>query len=155
MDAVTIKNVSSRQGEARRIIKQHSALAGVATLTPFFLADSLAVSAVQLEMLRRLAQVHGRDGSERELSTMIAAVSGGMLNFFIARTGPAMTFKAATLAIPVIGPLLRFGAGPAIVAGYTWALGEAFHRHFSAGGQTHDFKVERFREVVRDCLPSF
>jgi uncharacterized protein (DUF697 family) len=137
------------------MITRHSALAGAAAMTPFFLADSLAVSAVQLEMLRGLARVHGRESTERELSAMIAAVSGGMLNFFIARTGPAMAFKAATLAIPVVGPFLRFGAGPAIVAAYTWALGEAFHRHFAAGGHPHDFKVERFREVVRDFTPSF
>jgi uncharacterized protein (DUF697 family) len=139
---------------SRRVIARQAALAGGAVLIPIPLADSLTVTAVQLEMFRELARLHRRSESDRELSAVLAAIGGGVLSFFIGRSGPAVAFKAATLAIPVVGPLIRFGTGPAIMAGYTWVLGEAFRRHFAAGGSAQEFTVKRFREVARDLVPA-
>lgn len=139
---------------SRQVIARHAALAAGSVLIPIPLVDNLSVTAVQLEMLRTLARLHRRPENERELAAIIGSVSGGVLSALIGRTGPALALKAATLAIPVIGPLLRFGTGPAIMAGYTWVLGESFRRHYVAGGTTQEFTLARFREVARDLLPS-
>ena len=88
-----------------------------------------------------------------ELTDELSAIGGGVLSFLIGRSGPALAFKTAALAIPVVGPLVRYGTGPALMAGYTWVLGEAFRRHFAAGGSTQDFTVKRFREIARDLVP--
>ena len=137
----------------RRVIVSHSLLVGGASLVRIPLADSLAVTAVQLRMFRTLARLHRRPESDRELSAVLASVGGGVLSYMIGRSGPALAFKAATLAIPAVGPLLRYGTGPALMAGYTWLLGEAFRRHFAAGGSTQDFTVTRFKEIARDLVP--
>ncbi|OYV01916.1 MAG: hypothetical protein CFE26_22535 [Verrucomicrobiales bacterium VVV1] len=138
---------------SRKVIVQHSVLVAGASLIRIPLADSLTVTAVQLAMFRALARLHRRPEDDRELSAVLASIGGGMLSFLIGRSGPALAFKTAALAIPVVGPLVRYGAGPALMAGYTWVLGEAFRRHFAAGGSTRDFTVKRFREIARDLMP--
>jgi uncharacterized protein (DUF697 family) len=140
--------------ESRKVIARHAALVAGATFVPFPLVDSVSVTAVQLEMIRTLARLHGRSGHDRELSAVLASLGGGVMSYFIGRSGPALAFKAAALAVPVVGPLVRYGTGPALMAGYTWVLGEAFRRHFAAGGTVEDFTVARFREVAREIGPA-
>jgi uncharacterized protein (DUF697 family) len=138
---------------SRKVIVRHSVLVAGASLIRIPLADSLAVTAVQLDMFRALARLHRRPENDRELSAVLASIGGGVLSFLIGRSGPALAFKTAALAIPVVGPLVRYGTGPALMAGYTWVLGEAFRRHFADGGSTQDFTVKRFREIARDLVP--
>jgi len=149
-----VANPAAREAEKRTLISRHAALAAGATLVPLPLVDSVSVTAVQLEMIRGLARLYGRTGHERELPAVLGSLAGGAMSYFIGRSGPALAFKHAALAIPVVGPLVRFGTGPALLAGYTWVLGEAFARHFAAGGTVADFSPERFRELARGLVPA-
>lgn len=138
---------------ARRVIQEHALLAAGATLIPFTLIDNLSVTAVQLTMLQKLARVYRCPPQEKELAAVLGSAGGGVLSFFIARSQPALALKAGVLAIPGIGPLLRYGTGPAIMAAYTWVLGEAFRRHFAAGGNAGDFKMDHLKDVVWEVVP--
>lgn len=156
VDGMTAPTLDAKATAAasRSLILRHAALVAGASLIRIPFVDSLSVTAVQLDMFRALARLHERPENEKELSTVLASLGGGVLSYFIGRSGPAMAFKAASLAIPVVGPLVRYGTGPAIMAGYTWVLGEAFRRHFVLGGTTQDFTVQRFREMARDLVPA-
>jgi len=147
-------DAAATRAASRSVITRHAAMVAGASLIRIPFADSLSVTAVQLEMFRALARLHQRTENDRELSSVLASIGGGALSFFIGRSGPAMAFKVASLAIPAVGPLIRYGTGPAIMAGYTWVLGEAFRRHFAAGGSARDFTVRRVREVARDLMPA-
>ena len=61
---------------SRQVIARHAALAAGALLIPIPLADSLSVTAVQLEMCRALARLHRRPENERELSAALASIVG-------------------------------------------------------------------------------
>lgn len=148
-----MENVPESLPASRRIIARSAALGATATLIPFPLADSLSVTAVQLKMLEELASLHGQQWGKGELPAVLASVGGGLLNFFVGRSPPAIGFKNLVLAIPAIGPLLRFGTGPALVGAYTWMLGEAFRRHFAQGGTPSQFTAVQFRDVMREYLP--
>src|SRR6476620_9187371 len=99
--AVVDLTTEATREASRRVIARHAALAAAAVLIPIPLADSLSVTAVQLEMFRALARLHHQPENARELSAVLASIGGGVLSVFIGRSGPAVAFKAAALAIPV------------------------------------------------------
>ena len=110
---------------ADRIIKEHVLWSIGAGLVPLPLLDIVAVTAVQLDMLKQLASLHSIPFTESEGKAWVSALAGNVM----ARVG-----ANALKLIPGVGTLLG-GVSMSILAGAsTYAIGQVATSHFETGG---------------------
>jgi uncharacterized protein (DUF697 family) len=133
-------------------VNRYALLAASTPLIPVPVLDSLTMSGVQVAMIEELSRHYGQEFSKNIAQTALGAGAGGLLSLFISQSGPAMALKTIALAVPVIGPLLRFGTGPLVLATYTYVLGMAFIHHYETGGKFVDFDQKKFRAYVNYIL---
>lgn len=127
----------NRSEEAGSIIKNHMIWSMGAGLIPVPVVDMFAVSAIQLDMIRQLATLYDIDFKQTEGKARITALTG---------TGLARLGARAVKFIPGVGSVLG-GVTMAVLSGATsYALGEAFKKHFETGGTMLDFDPARFKK---------
>jgi uncharacterized protein (DUF697 family) len=114
--------------------------------------DSVAVSALQLGMISELSRVYGQPFSKNIASSLVGAAGGGIISLLFSSTGPGRAIKQLILAIPAVGPILRWGSGPVALAGYTYLLGMAFIQHFETGGSFESFDRKQFAGYVQRSI---
>lgn len=127
------------EAEARAMIRQHMLWAMGIGLVPLPLLDTVAVTAVQILLLRKLAQRHGVAFSPGRARGLVASLVGGAGAVSIATGYWGSWIKA----VPVVGPSLGAATMPVLAGASTWALGLVFLRHFQAGGTLADFNPLR------------
>lgn len=146
------ENTMNKAKESASIIKNHIvwSMGGGAIPIPFI--DMIAVTAIQLDMIKQLARVYGLDYKETEGKAIVTALTGSAM---------ASLGKRALKFIPGIGSVLG-GITMAVMSGAsTYALGEVFQKHFETGGTFLDFdpsrlkkyydeKFEKGKEIVED-----
>jgi uncharacterized protein (DUF697 family) len=127
------------EAEVRGIIHNHMLLAMGIGLVPLPVVDTLALSAVQLLLVRKLALRQGVAFAPWRARTLIASMLGGAGVVSIA-TGFWLSWVKA---VPVVGPSVGAATMPLLAGASTWALGMVFQRHFQAGGTLADFNPAR------------
>ena len=140
---------SSEAERALAIVRHYTILCAEAMWIPFWWASSTSISALQLKMLEEVSQVYGVEIAPDRTKALIASLGGGGLSLVISQHPVSVAVKAWVLAIPIIGIPLRFGTGPAIMAGYTWLLGQAFIAHYESGGTYLDFTLRQVGSQFR------
>lgn len=128
--------------EADAIIKKFVGFTSVAGLIPIPVADFFAISALQMEMIRRLCRVYGVSFRDKEIKAAILALTSTS----VARIGSRMLAKT----IPVIGSIVGGVATAAFSGAATYALGEVFKRHFESGGSFIDFNWNDFKRYYNE-----
>lgn len=126
-----------KQARASEIIKNHVGFSLGAALIPMPAADLLAVSAVQLNMLRQLAKVYGVGFLDALGKNLISAVAGGS----IARLSASLV-----KAIPGVGTIVGELSMPVLSGASTYALGRVVASHFHKGGTLDDFDLMHARK---------
>jgi len=126
-----------RSREADAIIRKFVMYSAGAGLIPIPVADFFAVSAVQLEMIRRLCKLYDISFKDTEVKAAIMALTSSG----IARIGGRMITKM----IPFIGSIVGGVAVSAFSGATSYALGEVFKRHFEDGGTFLDFDWKSFK----------
>ncbi len=122
---------------ADRVINQHVVWALGAGLLPIPIADFVAVTAIQLDLIRQLFTLHGVTYEEGTGKIWVGALTGGAM----ARIG-----ASALKAIPGIGSILG-GVSMSIASGAsTYAVGQVIKSHLAAGGTMKDFNVDEARK---------
>jgi len=124
--------------DANTIIRNHVAWSMGMGLIPVLMADIFAVSALQLDMIKQLCKVYGVDYKETEGKAIITSLTSST----IARLGAASVVKL----IPGIGTILGGITVSSFAGASTYALGEVFKKHFSAGGTILDFDPKRLKK---------
>ncbi len=132
------RNEEDRLKKSDKVIRNHVAWSMGAGLIPIPIADVFAVSAVQLDMVKQLANTFDLDFRETEGKALITSLVGSS----IARV---MAGGAAKL-IPGFGSVVGGGAMAVLSGASTYALGEVFKEHFQTGGTFLDFDVDRLRK---------
>ncbi len=134
-------NKTNRAEHAQSVIKNHMIWSMGAGLIPIPIADFLAVSAIQLDMVRQLSKVYEVDFKMTEGKAMITTLTGSGL----ARLG-----ARAVKFIPGVGSVIG-GVTMAVLSGATtYALGEVFKKHFDTGGTFLDFDPERLKNYYNE-----
>jgi uncharacterized protein (DUF697 family) len=105
-----------------------------ANFLPIPIVNSAAMAGLQFAMLRELARYYRKPFDASSARVLISSLSIGVVDFAVAHTQVAVQFKALVTAVPVIGGLLRHGAWPGILAGYTYFLGRSCVQHYEDGG---------------------
>lgn len=142
MNVETPVLVKSKHADS--IVRNHVMMTMGAGVLPFALADILAVSVIQVDMVRQLCEVYGTPFAKNRIKSLIGSVTVSTL----ARSGARSFLKL----VPGIGWLIG-GATQAVFAGAsTYALGKVFKMHLSNGGTLIDFNIEGAQKAYRDLF---
>ena len=132
-----------RSQRADRIIHSHTLWGMGAGLIPVPMFDVLAVSAIQLDMLKQLAEAYDSDFTENLGKTFVTALTGGTF----ARVGASLI-----KAVPGVGTLVG-GASMSVLSGAsTYAVGQVAKRHYETGGNLVDINLDSARKTYDDAL---
>ena len=125
--------------EARNIVKNH-VIAGMSMgLVPFALFDIAALSTNLQTMLQHLCRHYDVEYEGRRGRLLTVSLIGGSLSVLT-----LMGLSSVSKLVPGVGTL-GGNAGVALLGGaVTYATGQTFIRHFTAGGTLDDFMPERF-----------
>ncbi len=124
-----------------KIINQHVLGSAGVGLIPLPLVDLVALSGVQLNMLRLIAKAYGQTFSQDAGKNIIASLVGG--GFSVSISG---LVASVIKAIPVIGQTTGALALPITAGATTYALGKVFVMHFASGGTFLTFNPEKVKE---------
>lgn len=143
----------ARRAHARRLVRDNAATCAVISFVPAPFLGSVGISALQLRMLSELSGLYGVPFSQNVARSLVAASAGGVLNSTLARNPISHALRDwvnvhfALIALP-----LRLLTGPALMAAYTFILGNAFIRHYEKGGAYIDFDWLLFRYELTSKL---
>jgi uncharacterized protein (DUF697 family) len=134
--------------KADNLIKNHVLGACAASMVPVPLFDVAAITAVQVRMIYKLAEMYDKTFSEHAVRNTIAALVGGT----VGHGAGVMAAISLTKAIPGVGWMLGMISLPAVAGGATYAVGRVFARHFQEGGSVSDISVENVRSYYNEQL---
>ncbi len=136
------RNDEDRQKKADKIIRNHIAWSMGAGLIPIPIADIFAVSAVQLDMVKQLANAYDIDFEETQGKALITSLVGTSIARVMAGT--------AAKLIPGFGTIVGGAAMVTFSGASTYAIGEVFREHFNTGGTFLDFDTERLKKYYSE-----
>ncbi len=135
-----MSETQDQSAEANRIVRQHMYVSLAVGLVPVVWLDMAALAALQLKLLRDLANLYKIDFSaELGRSAIAALVSGGAV------------YPVAMLAkqIPGIGWLASIGSVALFSGASTYAVGQIFIQHFASGGTFLTFDPQRVKDYYK------
>ena len=110
-------------------------------LIPVPVVDLVALTGIQINMLRNLAKAYKIPFSQDRVKSIIASLIGGGIP--VSFTG---ALASAMKAIPVIGQTTGVLAMPILAGATTYAVGKVFIQHFASGGTFLNFDPDKVRE---------
>ena len=132
-----------RSQRADVVILDHVGFAATAGVIPVPLGDVLAVTAVQMRMLTKLAEVYDQPMSARLGRSFLLSLTGSTL----ARLG-----ASAIKAVPLVGPLIGVPTQAALAGASTYAVGHVLKAHLAAGNALDTFDPQRMRALYESYL---
>lgn len=133
-----MKNLTIRDQEANRIVKNHVLAGSAMGLVPLPLFDLVALSGTQHNMMEQLCQHYGVDYDRHKLrSVLIAMIGGSVPTLTLVGAGSALKF------VPGVGTLGGNATLTLLGGAITYAVGQSFIRHFSAGGSLEDANAKK------------
>lgn len=132
------KNQDEKGKKAAEIINNNVGLAVTAGLIPIPGADLAAVTGVQINMLRQLAELYDVQFMDNIGKNIITAIVGSG----IARVGASLV-----KAIPGVGTLIGEVGMAAFSAASTYGLGKVFASHFAKGGTLENFDLKSAKKI--------
>jgi uncharacterized protein (DUF697 family) len=136
------------EAEALATINRYSTWSVIGGMIPFPMVDLVAVGGLQLQMLRKLAEIYGVPFRTNLGKSVIASLMG-TLGASSAATTTAMTIGSALKVLPGLGTAVSFVATPSFAAGATWLIGQVFMKHFESGGTLLDFHAPDYSEFIK------
>ncbi|MCS6894541.1 MAG: DUF697 domain-containing protein [Bacteroidia bacterium] len=119
-----------KRQRAEKLIREHMIVAMGAGLVPLPFADWATTTAVQLNLVRKLAKVYDVPFFSGLAKGLIASLVGAT-----AVRGGASLVKL----IPGIGWMMGGLTASALAAATTYGVGKVFAEHFASGGTLRDF----------------
>ena len=130
----------NKNGLAQEIVKTHLLLAVGGGLIPLPFVDFAAVTGVQVNMVRSLSKLYGKDFNEQIGKSLVTALVG---------TSLARMAASAVKTIPLLGSILGTATQAVLSGASTYAVGQVFIHHFDKGGSLSDFSPEDLKEKYK------
>jgi uncharacterized protein (DUF697 family) len=128
--------MDDKKQSAEQVIRQHVIWAVGAGLVPVPVVDFLAVTGIQVDLIKQLCTLYGAGFEESTGKVWVGALTGGA----VARIG-----ASALKALPGLGSLLG-GLSMSIASGAsTYAVGQVVTKHLEAGGTMQNLDVDEAR----------
>jgi uncharacterized protein (DUF697 family) len=131
--------------DVEKLIRRHVVFAMAAGAIPIPVVDIAAVTAIQLDLMKELANQYNVDYSRERGKVLATALIGTTVGNLLGRAG-----ASAIKAIPGVGTILGIGSMAVLAGASTFALGKIFEHHFKGGGTLFDFDVEAMKDKFRD-----
>ncbi len=138
------ENKRLRDDSVNMIINNHVLWSMGAGFIPIPLADMVAVTYIQMDMIKQLCKIYNIDYKENELKAILASITSAGL----VKAGAGRLVKL----IPVVGSALGGVAVSALSGASTYAVGHAFRIHFEQGGTFLDFDLNKLKKSYRDLF---
>lgn len=136
---------NERYVAATKVVDRYVLWSGAAGLIPVPFVDMTVVSGVQLQMLRRLAEIYGIKFSDNLGKSVLATLVGSIIPMT-----SGMGLASVTKAVPLFGTAVAVLSMPALSAGATYIIGRVFINHFESGGTLLDFNPPDYREFIKE-----
>lgn len=137
----TAAEATSRADQARRIVRRNVYWAVGAGLVPVPGVDFVALTAVQVKLLKQLSDhYHVKffdDKAKKIVSALVASTGSVALAGLVGHS----LFKL----VPVVGQIFGVVGLPVFAGALTQAIGNLFVMHYETGGTLLDFNVEQMR----------
>lgn len=128
--------------KAKQAVRDHALLSGGAMVIPVPLLDMAAEAAIQVRMVKRLAEIYGVDFGEERAKTLVVAALGG----FSAGWAAAGLLRYASFAMY----FANFWPSAILSAAITYAIGQVFIHHFGKGGSLQDLSPEAAASILKE-----
>ena len=136
----TNNQTDNKSGLAQEIVKTYLLLAVGGGLIPLPFVDFAAVTGVQVNMVRSLSKLYGKDFNEQIGKSLVTALVG---------TSLARMAASAVKTIPLLGSILGTATQAVLSGASTYAVGQVFIHHFDKGGSLTDFSPEDLKEKYK------
>jgi uncharacterized protein (DUF697 family) len=128
--------------KAKQAVRDHALLSGGTAAVPIPFLDMVADAAVQVRMIKRLAEIYGIDFAEERAKTLAVAALGG----FSAGWAAGGLLRYASFAMY----FANFWPSAILSAAITYAIGQVFIHHFEKGGSLHDLSPEAAASILKE-----
>lgn len=125
------------------IISTHVIFAMTAGAIPVPVADLVAVSAIQYDMIKQIAEFYKINYDANKGKTLASSIAGAT----VSRIGASFI-----KAIPGVGTFLGIGSQVIMAGATTYALGKLFDSHFAEGNSLDNINLDSVKEEYRDLV---
>jgi uncharacterized protein (DUF697 family) len=132
-----------KRQQAEKIINSHLLWSVGGGLLPLPLVDIAAVTAVQIDMLKQLANLYEVDFSLSSGKALVAGLAGSLTAGF---------GSSFIKGVPVVGWLIGGISMPALSGATTYAIGQVVLNHLEAGGDLLDFNTDNVKDAYNAAL---
>lgn len=127
-----------KHAEVALVISTAVKWSAAAAIVPVPVVDLLALTAVQVRMVRDIAKIYGVDWESETLKGVISALLGTLSSAAISGS----LLGSAIKVVPVGGTIMGSVGLAAFSSAATFAIGKIFVRHFEKGGTVSSFSAE-------------
>jgi uncharacterized protein (DUF697 family) len=132
----------SREILADRIIRENMLWAAGGGLIPVPMLDVVAITVVEVKMLKELAEIYNLPFREDQVKSILVSLLAG----FGAPALGAAIGSSVVKFVPFTGYFVGLFAISGVAAAFTYAVGKVFLQHFASGGTFLDFDPKKVRE---------
>jgi uncharacterized protein (DUF697 family) len=136
------KSDVSKEETAEQIIRHNVLWSLGAGAIPLPLLDAAATAAVQIRMLKQLADLYEVPFREDRIKNICSSLLASLSAPVVGAVAGISAFKF----VPMVGPIVALLAMPTSSAAFTYAVGKVFLQHFASGGTFLDFDPKTVRE---------
>lgn len=131
--------------QASLIIERHAVTAMGAGLVPIPIVDLVAVTGIQVSMIKKLSDLYGVEFSKNKTKNIVSALIGGSIPAFT-----ALPMVSLFQAVPVIGWGLGASSMSILSGASTYAVGRVFNKHFSTGGSISNLDADKASSYMKE-----
>jgi uncharacterized protein (DUF697 family) len=130
---------------AMGIVKRNMLWSAGAGVIPVPLLELAAITAVEVKLIKELAEHYGRTFRQDLAKSAVVALVGGLGSVTLGK----MVALSSLRAIPFLGHAVAMAAVPGMAAAITYGIGKVFIAHFESGGTLLDFDAAKMRDYFR------
>lgn len=142
---ITPESPEERLQEATNFVRRRMFWSAGVGLIPIPIFDFVALTALQVDMVRVLARDYGVPFRKEAAKSIITGLVGSVAP--ISLTGPV---ASVLKAVPIVGMPLGVLTLPILGGASTYAVGKVFIAHFEAGGTLLNFDPEAMNDYFKE-----
>lgn len=146
-EVVVEEQALSQKDSANKTIRTHVLSAMGVGLIPIPVIDLLGISGVQINLVRKLANIYEVPYTRDKIKNILTPLVGGAVPVMSATTMISL-FKA----IPVIGQTTGALAVSLTSGAVTYAVGKVFLQHFASGGTFLTFDPDKVKDYYESMV---
>ncbi|NKB22976.1 MAG: DUF697 domain-containing protein [Kiritimatiellae bacterium] len=141
------QEVNTKELAADNIVKNTMLWTTGVGLVPIPVVDLVAVTGLQLNMLRRICKVYEVKFFKNTAKNIIGSLLGGLFPSTLSRPAAGLIKM-----IPLVGPTIGAVTMPIFSGASTYAVGRVFIKHFESGGTLLSFCRKKAKKEFEEAL---